>query len=108
MGWPPKSLFHTWCRQRSGYIDNFGGSSHLVDRALFLTLGMVAYRCGRVHTPLMFCSYISEAAASLLDTRLNLHIVPMTQLVSLSSPVSLYELLPLLFFERECTTGVLL
>jgi len=56
----------------------------------------------------MFCSYISEAAASLLDTRLNLHIVPMTQLVSLSSPVSLYQLLPLLFFERECTTGVLL
>ncbi|KAJ8514452.1 hypothetical protein ONZ45_g8016 [Pleurotus djamor] len=33
-------------------------------------------------------SYISEAAASLLDTRMDLHIVPPTQLVSLSSPVS--------------------
>lgn len=32
-------------------------------------------------------SYISEAAASLLDERLDLHIVPRTQLVSLSSPV---------------------
>ena len=40
----------------------------------------------------MFCSYISEAAASLLDSRLNLHIVPKTQLVSFSSPVSLHEL----------------
>ncbi|KAI0066107.1 hypothetical protein BV25DRAFT_1797123 [Artomyces pyxidatus] len=36
-------------------------------------------------------SYISEAAASLLDTRLNLHIVPMTQLVSLSSPAFFYD-----------------
>jgi len=34
-------------------------------------------------------SYISEAAASLLDERLRLNIVPRTQLVSLSSPVSL-------------------
>lgn len=33
-------------------------------------------------------SYVSEAAASLLDTRLQLNIVPPTQLVSLSSPVS--------------------
>lgn len=33
-------------------------------------------------------SYISEAAASLLDERLSLHIVPRTQLVSLSSQVS--------------------
>jgi hypothetical protein len=33
-------------------------------------------------------SYISEAAASLLDQRLHLHIVPRTELVSLSSPVS--------------------
>ena len=32
-------------------------------------------------------SYISEAAASLLDERLDLHIVPRTQLVSLSSPI---------------------
>lgn len=37
--------------------------------------------------PLMFLSYISEAAASLLDERLDLHIVPPTQLVSFSSPV---------------------
>ncbi|KAI0305692.1 phosphatidylinositol 3 and 4-kinase-domain-containing protein [Multifurca ochricompacta] len=36
-------------------------------------------------------SYISEAAASLLDTRLNLHIVPKTQLVSLSSPAFFYD-----------------
>ncbi|KAF8658260.1 hypothetical protein AX16_002036 [Volvariella volvacea WC 439] len=36
-------------------------------------------------------SYISEAAASLLDTRLNLHIVPPTQLVSLSSPAFFYD-----------------
>ncbi|PFH51476.1 hypothetical protein AMATHDRAFT_142297 [Amanita thiersii Skay4041] len=36
-------------------------------------------------------SYISEAAASLLDERLNLHIVPKTQLVSLSSPVFFYD-----------------
>ncbi|KAF7321461.1 PI3K/PI4K domain-containing protein [Mycena kentingensis (nom. inval.)] len=36
-------------------------------------------------------SYISEAAASLLDTRLQLHIVPRTQLVSLSSPAFFYD-----------------
>lgn len=42
---------------------------------------------------MFFSSYISEAAASLLDTRLNLHIVPKTQLVSLTSPVSLCELI---------------
>lgn len=33
-------------------------------------------------------SYISEAAASLLDERLQLNIVPRTELVSLASPVS--------------------
>ncbi|TFL04730.1 phosphatidylinositol 3 and 4-kinase-domain-containing protein [Pterulicium gracile] len=36
-------------------------------------------------------SYISEAAASLLDSRLNLYIVPPTQLVSLSSPAFFYD-----------------
>jgi len=36
-------------------------------------------------------SYISEAAASLLDERLDLHIVPKTQLVSLSSPAFFYD-----------------
>ncbi|KAF4620550.1 hypothetical protein D9613_000667 [Agrocybe pediades] len=36
-------------------------------------------------------SYISEAAASLLDDRLQLHIVPPTQLVSLSSPAFFYD-----------------
>lgn len=36
-------------------------------------------------------SYISEAAASLLDTRLNLHIVPRTELVSFSSPAFFYD-----------------
>ncbi|KAJ7262182.1 phosphatidylinositol 3 and 4-kinase-domain-containing protein [Mycena haematopus] len=36
-------------------------------------------------------SYISEAAASLLDTRLQLNIVPPTQLVSLSSPAFFYD-----------------
>ncbi|KAG7449538.1 uncharacterized protein BT62DRAFT_928253 [Guyanagaster necrorhizus] len=36
-------------------------------------------------------SYISEAAASLLDERLNLHIVPPTKLVSLSSPSFFYD-----------------
>ncbi|KAF5385849.1 hypothetical protein D9615_002528 [Tricholomella constricta] len=36
-------------------------------------------------------SYISEAAASLLDDRLFLHIVPPTQLVSLSSPAFFYD-----------------
>ncbi|KAF8070167.1 phosphatidylinositol 3 and 4-kinase-domain-containing protein [Lyophyllum atratum] len=36
-------------------------------------------------------SYISEAAASLLDDRLSLHIVPPTQLVSLSSPAFFYD-----------------
>ncbi|KAH9935586.1 phosphatidylinositol 3 and 4-kinase-domain-containing protein [Fomitopsis serialis] len=36
-------------------------------------------------------SYISEAAASLLDERLNLNIVPRTQLVSLSSPAFFYD-----------------
>ncbi|KAF9478605.1 hypothetical protein BDN70DRAFT_942161 [Pholiota conissans] len=36
-------------------------------------------------------SYISEAAASLLDERLELHIVPPTQLVSLSSPAFFYD-----------------
>ncbi|KAG8963019.1 phosphatidyl inositol kinase [Tulasnella sp. 419] len=35
-------------------------------------------------------SYISEAAASLLDERLGLHIVPRTELVSLSSPAFSY------------------
>lgn len=36
-------------------------------------------------------SYISEAAASLLDERLELHIVPRTELVSLSSPAFYYH-----------------
>ncbi|KAJ7680314.1 phosphatidylinositol 3 and 4-kinase-domain-containing protein [Mycena polygramma] len=36
-------------------------------------------------------SYISSAAASLLDTRLQLNIVPPTQLVSLSSPSFFYD-----------------
>ncbi|KAL4074043.1 hypothetical protein J3A83DRAFT_4357909 [Scleroderma citrinum] len=36
-------------------------------------------------------SYISEAAASLLDERLCLNIVPRTQLVSLSSPAFFYD-----------------
>ncbi|KAJ7096330.1 phosphatidylinositol 3 and 4-kinase-domain-containing protein [Mycena epipterygia] len=36
-------------------------------------------------------SYISEAAASLLDGRLQLNIVPPTQLVSLSSPAFFYD-----------------
>ncbi|KAG2015532.1 phosphatidyl inositol kinase [Coprinopsis cinerea AmutBmut pab1-1] len=36
-------------------------------------------------------SYISEAAASLLDTRLDLHIVPPTKLVSLSSEAFFYD-----------------
>ncbi|RDB16775.1 Phosphatidylinositol 4-kinase lsb6 [Hypsizygus marmoreus] len=36
-------------------------------------------------------SYISEAAASLLDIRLSLYIVPPTQLVSLSSPAFFYD-----------------
>ncbi|EMD37556.1 hypothetical protein CERSUDRAFT_94557 [Gelatoporia subvermispora B] len=36
-------------------------------------------------------SYISEAAASLLDERLQLYIVPRTQLVSLSSPAFFYD-----------------
>lgn len=36
-------------------------------------------------------SYISEAAASLLDTRLSLNIVPKTQLVSLTSPAFFYD-----------------
>ncbi|KAH9040670.1 phosphatidylinositol 3 and 4-kinase-domain-containing protein [Lactarius pseudohatsudake] len=36
-------------------------------------------------------SYVSEAAASLLDSRLDLHIVPKTQLVSLSSPAFFYD-----------------
>ncbi|OBZ68177.1 Phosphatidylinositol 4-kinase lsb6 [Grifola frondosa] len=36
-------------------------------------------------------SYISEAAASLLDDRLELNIVPKTQLVSLSSPAFFYD-----------------
>lgn len=37
----------------------------------------------------VYLSYISEAAASLLDERLSLNIVPRTQLVSLSSQVSM-------------------
>ncbi|KAF8161071.1 phosphatidylinositol 3 and 4-kinase-domain-containing protein [Crassisporium funariophilum] len=36
-------------------------------------------------------SYISEAAASLLDDRLDLHLVPPTQLVSLSSQAFFYD-----------------
>ncbi|THH27845.1 hypothetical protein EUX98_g6339 [Antrodiella citrinella] len=36
-------------------------------------------------------SYISEAAASLLDERLDLNIVPRTELVSLSSPAFYYD-----------------
>ncbi len=36
-------------------------------------------------------SYVSEAAASLLDERLSLNIVPRTQLVSLSSPAFFYD-----------------
>lgn len=40
-----------------------------------------------IYNALKSASYISEAAASLLDRRLELHIVPPTYLVSLSSPV---------------------
>lgn len=36
-------------------------------------------------------SYISEAAASLMDTRLELNIVPHTELVALSSPSFFYD-----------------
>ncbi|KIJ39911.1 hypothetical protein M422DRAFT_32512 [Sphaerobolus stellatus SS14] len=36
-------------------------------------------------------SYISEAAASLLDDRLQLHIVPRTELVTFSSPAFFYD-----------------
>jgi phosphatidylinositol 4-kinase type 2 len=36
-------------------------------------------------------SYLSEAAASLLDRRLELHIVPRTECVSLSSPAFFYD-----------------
>jgi phosphatidylinositol 4-kinase type 2 len=36
-------------------------------------------------------SYISEAAASLMDTRLQLNIVPRTELVSISSPSFFYD-----------------
>ena len=39
--------------------------------------------------PNVYLSYISEAAASLLDERLSLNIVPRTQLVSISSQVSI-------------------
>ncbi|KAH0827621.1 phosphatidylinositol 3 and 4-kinase-domain-containing protein [Lanmaoa asiatica] len=39
----------------------------------------------------VFPSYISEAAASLLDERLSLNIVPCTQLVSLSSQAFFYD-----------------
>lgn len=41
----------------------------------------------------MHSSYISEAAASLLDERLSLNIVPRTQLVSLSSQASIHHFL---------------
>ena len=43
------------------------------------------------HVLILNPSYISEAAASLLDNRLSLYIVPPTQLVSLSSPVIGYS-----------------
>lgn len=43
-------------------------------------------------------SYISEAAASLLDERLQLYIVPPTQLVSLSSSVGVLFFSLLLLF----------
>jgi phosphatidylinositol 4-kinase type 2 len=93
------SLIHLSYRRRSGYIDNFGGLSRLVELALYLTSGMVLSWRRCAYQLLIFCSYISEAAASLLDSRLNLHIVPKTQLVALSSPVSLYELLLSSVFE---------
>lgn len=41
----------------------------------------------------VYLSYISEAAASLLDERLSLNIVPRTQLVSLSSQVGINHFL---------------
>jgi hypothetical protein len=56
----------------------------------------------------MLSSYVSEAAASLLDTRLDLHIVPKTQLVSFSSPVSPHTPLLIPVLEHISTTGVLL
>ncbi|KAI4526189.1 hypothetical protein K525DRAFT_233650 [Schizophyllum commune Loenen D] len=51
---------------------------------------------GRVRTVAVFKPkdeepYISEAAASLLDSRLKLNIVPPTQLVALSSPAFFYD-----------------
>ena len=39
MGVPSTPLIHLSPRQQSGYIDNFGGSSRLVDHVLFLTSG---------------------------------------------------------------------
>lgn len=50
-------------------------------------------------------SYISEAAASLLDARLQLYIVPRTELVTFSSPVSV-PLLHSIYCSLNCTTRV--
>ncbi|KAG8920936.1 phosphatidyl inositol kinase [Tulasnella sp. 417] len=60
---------------------------------LFLVCNVALPRPGNALTPPVICtqySYVSEAAASLLDDRLGLNIVPRTQLVSLSSPAFSY------------------
>lgn len=75
-------------RPRSGFTDSFAGSYRLGGHALYPILGSRGLNLGFLCQWLTFCSYISEAAASLLDRRLDLHIVPPTELVSLSSPVN--------------------
>jgi hypothetical protein len=46
-------------------------------------------------------SYISEAAASLMDTRLQLNIVPRTELVSISSPSFFYDWLDRVAYKQN-------
>ena len=70
-----------WLHRQFRWIIPFGRA------CLIPNLRYVQAYCRRMTLCSSPRSYISEAAASLLDERLNLNIVPRTQLVSLSSQV---------------------
>lgn len=80
---------HDLSRLRNGYTGNFGGSYPLDERVSYLISGERDIITQGASWNSFLPSYISEAAASLLDERLSLNIVPRTQLVSLSSQVLL-------------------
>ena len=80
-GGSPQDQTTKWLHRQFRWIIPFGRA------CLIPNLRYVPAYCRRMTLCSSPRSYISEAAASLLDERLNLNIVPRTQLVSLSSQV---------------------